>query len=80
MIEVTVTCPEGFNDMNILKQGVKRGESVTVDPNTYKRMKQSSPRVYVSERKMKLNPGAKERMRNAQGHFVKEEKDGKSKT
>lgn len=64
-IEIEVLCPSGFSDMNIMKRVLKPGESVVVDPDTYRRMKQSVPSIRMGERKMKLNKGAKKRMQVA---------------
>lgn len=73
MIQIEVVCPNGFNDMRILKEGVPQDGKVIVSEDTYRQMKQSNPHVMMVERKLKLNPGAKKRMKQ-------EEKDGKSET
>ena len=62
-VVVTVACPNGFSDMRIIKTVIKAGDSVDVTEAQFKQMKQSNPYVYVEDRKLKLNPGAKEKMK-----------------
>ncbi len=59
---VTVVCPNGFSDMRIIKTVINAGDSVYVTEAQFKQMKQSNPYVYEQDRKLKLNPGAKEKM------------------
>jgi hypothetical protein len=76
-ILIEVVCPNGFNDMKILSEGVKPDGKVTVTEAQFKQMKQSNPTVLMVERKLKLNEGAKKRM-TKKAKPQEEKKDGKS--